>query len=268
MLKTAYTRFAGDVGNGFGVSKKSNYTPGRDRYLDLVVDLVPGLIPAPVPMPLPFEHLTTPGFKYETLLIEPPIFLKKLDQDLRDKNVEFKRRTFTNVASVLALAENIVVNCTGLGAKDIWSDNDLHPIKGHLALLKPQPPLTYLFSRNGYLFPRADAVVIGGTYRFGDDTTNAEPDVIQQLVDHMRGVFGVGPETCRCPPSTSTTRPTGGSSPRKERRRAFEAAAWGSLLRKRAAARPRPGTPRSPFFVTPRARFAPPPPGGGRKDAP
>ena len=29
VLKTAYTRFAGDVGNGFGVSKKSNYTPGR-----------------------------------------------------------------------------------------------------------------------------------------------------------------------------------------------------------------------------------------------
>ena len=194
VLKTAYTRFAGDVGNDFGVSKKSNYTPGRDRYLDLVVDLVPGLIPAAVPMSLPFEHLTTPGFKYETLLIEPPIFLKKLDQELRDKNVEFKRRTFTNVASVLALAENIIVNCTGLGAKDIWSDNDLHPIKGHLALLKPQPPLTYLFSRNGYLFPRADAVVIGGTYRFGDDTTNAEPDVIQQLVDHMRGVFGVGPD--------------------------------------------------------------------------
>ena len=64
----------------------------------------------------------------------------------------------------------------------------------YLALLKPQPPLTYLFSRNGYLFPRADAVVIGGTYRFGDATTNAEPDVIQQLVDHMRGVFGVGPD--------------------------------------------------------------------------
>jgi D-amino-acid oxidase len=193
VLKTAYTRFASDIGKGFGVSKRLNYTPERDPYLDLVEDLVPGLIPKAVPMNLPFEHLTAPGFAYETLLIETPIFLKKLDADLRGNNVEFKRKTFTNVASVLGLQENVIVNCTGLGSKDIWTDPKLIPIKGHLALLKPQPALTYLFSRSGYLFPRADAVVIGGTYRVGDATTNPDPNVSKQLVDHMKGVFGVGP---------------------------------------------------------------------------
>ena len=194
VLKIAYRRFESDIGKGFGVSKKFNYTPAPDPYLDVVVNLVPGLIPNPVPMNLPFEHLATPGFRYETLLVEPPIFLKKLNDDLHRNGVEFKQKTFANVASVLSLQENIIVNCTGLGAKDICSDpSKLIPIKGHLALLKPQSRLTYLFSRNGHLFPREDAVVIGGTNRVGDASTNPEPAVTQQLLDHIKGVFGVGP---------------------------------------------------------------------------
>ena len=194
VLRVAYTKFASDIGPDFGISRRNNYTPERDPYLDLVVDLVPGLIPAPVAITLPFEHLTDPGFKYETLLIETPIFLKKLDADLRAKNVTFKHKTFTDVASVLGLRENIIVNCTGLGAKDIWSDSKVKPIKGHLALLKPQPTLKYLFSRAGYMFPRTDAVVIGGTYRYGDDSTDPDQSVSQALVDYMKGVFGVGPK--------------------------------------------------------------------------
>jgi D-amino-acid oxidase len=193
VLKTAYTRFASDLEKGFGVSKRFNYTPEPDPYLDLVEELVPGLIPKPVAMNLPFAHLTAPGFRYETLLIETPIFLKKLDADLRANNVEFKRKTFTDVAGVLGLPENVIVNCTGLGTNDIWKDPELFPIKGHLALLKPQPALTYLFSRRGYLFPRADGVIIGGTYRVGDATTDPDPIISQRLVDHMKGVFGVGP---------------------------------------------------------------------------
>ena len=185
-LKIAYDRFARDIGQGF-VSKKVNYTPRPDPYLDIVVSLVPGLIPAPVPMNLPFEHLTSPGFMYQTLLIETPKFLEKLDRDLRQENVPFKHKTFTNVASVLGLQENLIVNCTGLGAKDIWGDTKLAPIKGHLALLKHQPRLTYLFSRAGQVFPRGDFTIIGGTNRFGDATTNPEPDVSRGLVAYMNG---------------------------------------------------------------------------------
>ena len=193
VLKSAYRRFESDIGKGFGVSKKINYTPERDPYLDLVVSLVPGLIPAPQPINLPFQHLTKSGFKYETLLIETSIFLNKLDGDLRAKNVSFEQKTFEDVDDVLDLQENIIVNCTGLGARDIWRDWDVKGIKGHLAVLTAQPNLTYLFSRDGYLFPRQDGVIIGGTYRFGDETTNPEPAVSKQLVDHMKGVFGVGP---------------------------------------------------------------------------
>jgi D-amino-acid oxidase len=194
MLKTAYNRFKSDLNNGFGVSELPNYTPAADPYLDLVEKLVPGLMPKPIPMNLPFEHLTDPGFKYQTFLIETQIFLKRLNDDLHAKGVPFKQCTFVDVASVLALQENIIVNCTGLGGSTLWKDPDVIPIKGHLALLKAQPNLHYLFSRNNYVFPRTDAVIVGGTYRYNDATTNPDLALAQELVDYMKGVFGVGPK--------------------------------------------------------------------------
>src|SRR6185503_18101422 len=110
-------------------------------------------------------------------------------------------------ASVLALQENIIVNCTGLGGLTLWNDRDVHPIKGHLALLNAQSKLDYLFSRNNYLFPRTDAVIIGGTYRYDDATTNPDLALAQQLVDYMKEYSEWG-QKYQCPNSTSTIRTT------------------------------------------------------------
>jgi hypothetical protein len=38
------------------------------------------------------------------------------------------------------------VNCTGMGAKQLFGDANMQPIKGQLVLVKPQPALTYLYS--------------------------------------------------------------------------------------------------------------------------
>ena len=48
-------------------------------------------------------------------------------------------RQLTSLAEVSALPEPVVVNCTGLGAASLFGDPGLHPIKGQLAILLPQP---------------------------------------------------------------------------------------------------------------------------------
>lgn len=193
ILELSYRHFESDLANNSGISRRPNYTKKPDDHLDLVRSLVPGLIPAPVPMALPFANLSTPGYRYETLLIETPIFLKKLDDDLEASGVARIVKPFSSVAQVLAQPENIIVNCSGLGGKTIWNDPDVEPIKGHLAVLKPQLNLKYLFGQDGYMFPRLDGVVIGGTYLHNNHSTTPDPVISQQLVDHMKGVFGMGP---------------------------------------------------------------------------
>jgi glycine/D-amino acid oxidase-like deaminating enzyme len=64
---------------------------------------------------------------------------------------------------------------SGLGARDIWQDSLVKPVKGQLLILPLQPKLQYLYSGHGYLFPRQDRVVVGGSeeIHFIDD----KPDI-------------------------------------------------------------------------------------------
>ncbi len=69
---------------------------------------------------MPFQGHTIPGYEYRTLLIEPPVFLARLECDLRDRGVTFVDSHFVNRADVLtSLSEDIIVNCTGMGAKKL-----------------------------------------------------------------------------------------------------------------------------------------------------
>jgi D-amino-acid oxidase len=194
ILEIAYRTFKSN-GQPFGVSEVCNYTPVPAPNLDIVLTLSPGLLPARRSVPrLPFEHHTKPGFEYRTLLIEPPIFLQRLDDDLRARGVPFIAKTFANLQDVLHLQENIIVNCTGSGAKTLWNDTSLKPIKGDLALLPAQPLLTYLYAQNGYMFPRKDAVVVGGSFLTCFTSTDPDPVCCKELVDYLKGQFGRGPE--------------------------------------------------------------------------
>jgi glycine/D-amino acid oxidase-like deaminating enzyme len=194
IIKTAYRTFKDSIGKGFGVSERPNYTAEPSHNLEVVLQLAPGLIPPRVDLPrLPFEGHTMPGFEYRTLLIEPPIFLPRLEADLRAQGVDFKHKEFASSADLLTfLTQKIVINCTGFGAKKLWNDPRVVPRKGQLAMLPAQPNLQYLYGQNGYMFPRADHVVIGGTFTEKSDE-DASKIVCKGLVDHMKSLFGLAP---------------------------------------------------------------------------
>ena len=195
IVRIAYKTFEGSIGKGFGVSKQPNYTATRSHNLEVVLQLAPGLIPPPIALPrMPFQGHTKPGFEYQTLLIEPPIFLAKLETDLGTRGVTFVQKKFASRSDIFAsVPQNIVVNCTGLGAMTLWSDPKMVPIKGQLAMLPAQPALQYLYGQSGYMFPRSDHVVIGGTFELGVNDEIPDKSVCQSLVDHISSLFGKAP---------------------------------------------------------------------------
>jgi D-amino-acid oxidase len=195
IIKIAHATFKASIGKGFGVFERPNFTASPSHNLDAVIQLAPGLIPPRVSLRrLPFEGHTKPGFEYQTLLIEPPVFLARLKADLTARGVTFVSKKFVSRSDVFAsVPENIVVNCTGLGSMTLWSDPKMVPIKGQLAMLPPQPALQYLYGQDGYLFPRSDHVVIGGTFEVGVNNETVDKSVCQGLVDHMKSLFGKAP---------------------------------------------------------------------------
>jgi D-amino-acid oxidase len=175
ILKNAYDTHKAR-GSAYGVSPRLNYATHK---LPSFHDVPTTIVPAPTALAhLPFAKPNSPGFVYSTLLVEPPIFLPKLISDLDQRNVQRHVKTFATMNDVLSnpsIKQKIIVNCTGLGARVLCNDPKVYPVKGQVVMLPAQPRLEYLFCSPGYLFPRQDAVVVGGTEEtnFKDD----KPDI-------------------------------------------------------------------------------------------
>ncbi|TYK51443.1 FAD-dependent oxidoreductase [Actinomadura decatromicini] len=193
ILTNSYNTFKSE-GERFGVFERPNYTAAPSENLEVVMKLAPGLLPERVPMHrLPFKGHTQPGYKYQTLLVEPPTFLTQLERDLNHRGVTIIPREFASADQILtSLPQKIIINCTGFGARKLWNDSKLIPIKGQLAMLRKQPELKYLYGQNGYMFPRSDHVVIGGTFESCMNDEMADKVRVKCLVNHIASLFGFG----------------------------------------------------------------------------
>jgi D-amino-acid oxidase len=135
----------------------------------------------------PFHHKN--ATRIYLMLIEPAIYLPAILSDFRAAGGQVIVREFRDLAEVLALKEQVIVNCTGLGAKALFKDEELTPIKGQLTFLTPQPDLNYMYiSGSNYMFPRRDGVLLGGTHERGVSNTEPDESTIANLLEGHKSV--------------------------------------------------------------------------------
>ena len=127
----------------------------------------------------------------DIMLIEPSIYLDKLMRDFLTAGGRVRIRSFAAAADLAALNENLLFNCTGLGAKALFNDDELTPIKGQLTFLLPQPEVNYctVGPDDIYMFPRHDGIVLGGSHERGVWSTDPEPDVLARTLRGNAALF-------------------------------------------------------------------------------
>jgi glycerol-3-phosphate dehydrogenase len=113
--------------------------------------------------------------------------------------VQFRRRQFHDKMDFADLSENIIVNCTGYGAKALMKDDNVIAQRGHLVILRrTHPKQFYLFSGgcwNGrimYLFCRHTDIVVGGTVQRGNASeTIGDGDrlTFERILANARAMF-------------------------------------------------------------------------------
>jgi D-amino-acid oxidase len=121
--------------------------------------------------------------RFDTMMIEPAVYLPALLRDVRLAGGALVVRRFDEAAQLAALREPVVVNCTGLGARTLFGDDELTPLKGQLTVLLPQPEVDYaVLYRELYMFSRRDGVVLGGTHVEGDWSLDPDPVARQRIL--------------------------------------------------------------------------------------
>jgi hypothetical protein len=87
--------------------------------------------------------------------------LNALTRDFQLAGGRIVVRDFPDLRSVLALSEPVVVNCSGLGSRSLFSDENMYPGKGQLLVFLPQPEVDYELEFMD-LVSRKDGLVLGG----------------------------------------------------------------------------------------------------------
>ena len=121
--------------------------------------------------------------QYHTMLIEPSIYLSALLRDFYVAGGKVVVKQFKSREEIGRLPEQVVFNCTGLGSRELFNDESLTPVRGQLEILLPQPEVDYCYLSSGYMFPRRDGVVLGGTWDHDDWNLNPNPEQSTMILE-------------------------------------------------------------------------------------
>ncbi len=190
----AFRRYQSLVGGGYGVDWETNYSlSNRPNSSYPAVEGEPmhefvvnkhDLDPLEHNFPRPFVR------RFDTMMIETPLYLRRMELDVRQAGGEIVVRDFADAAQVQALPERTIFNCTGLGAGALFGDGELEPVRGQLAILLPQPEVNYnTIGREGYMFGRRDGIVLGGTFEHGEWSLEPDPAAIAGILARHKSIF-------------------------------------------------------------------------------
>lgn len=191
----AFRRFQSLVGDAYGVAWERNYNLSNTpitRYPASADDPMRELVVSQRDMARS-EHNFPHAYvrRFDTMMIETPLYLRRMEADARLAGAEIVVRDFADAAQVQALPERTVFNCTGLGAGRLFGDAEIVPVRGQLAILLPQPEIDYnVIAREGYMFGRRDGVVLGGTFERGEWSLTPDPSDIAGILAGHLSIFG------------------------------------------------------------------------------
>jgi D-amino-acid oxidase len=106
-------------------------------------------------------------YLYETLVIDTNRYLEYLRRQFLAKGGQIVQRVVTHLNEAFAQSQ-VVINCTGLGARELVGDRDLHPSRGKVVRIRQRDFHQVLLddedrSSMAYVIPRIDDIVLGGT---------------------------------------------------------------------------------------------------------
>jgi D-amino-acid oxidase len=163
------------------------------EYGDRIRDITPAstLLPeGSTPFPAPYVR------RYSGMMFNIADYGHTLLTDFLIAGGRIERAEFHTPAEIAALKQRVVINCPGYGARALWRDESVVPVRGQIAWLIPQPEVDYgLQYQHVTMLPRRDGIVIqmldGGDMRgYGDDNETPDRDEALTGVARIAELYG------------------------------------------------------------------------------
>lgn len=152
--------------------------------------------------PIPREHLpkdtgVTSGVNYTTLAINPRIFLPYLHAELSKAGVRFVRaevKSIDQARSLTPAPPALVINASGVGARELAQDESVLPIRGQTMFLKTDYARCMMLEGKEYTYiiprPQSGGVIIGGVKQPGRTDAVVDEHVRTDILRRVNALTG------------------------------------------------------------------------------
>jgi D-amino-acid oxidase len=150
---------------------------GFAHYQSRIEDISPrsyDLPPGSHPFPTKYAR------KGSSLTFNIASLSRQLVQDFFVEGGRMEMREFHSPSELAQVPQKVIVNATGYGARALWRDDSIVPVRGQITWLIPQPEVNYAVIYKGvYVLSRRDGIVVqdGGIGEMeGYNNPSEEPD--------------------------------------------------------------------------------------------
>jgi glycine/D-amino acid oxidase-like deaminating enzyme len=150
-----------DAANAAAHSNRKEFASYAERIRDIKprsVELPPGTHPFP----------TKYAYRNSSLTFNVADYSRQLMNDFLIAGGRIETAEFHTPADFASLPQRVLINCTGYGARQLWSDESIVPVRGQIAWLIPQEGVHYgLYYKDLGILARRDGIVVQG--KINDD---------------------------------------------------------------------------------------------------
>lgn len=152
----------------------------------------PGKVERPSKEELPKGYVD--GYRIETIVFDTSIYMDYLVKMFRNLGGTIIQKEIKNIEETFE-EYNLVVNCTGLGSRELFNDNQIYPVRGQMVKIKPTTFDEIVVSDDhsetfSLVVPRINDTMIGGTAQKDNWNTEIDPEDTKEI---LRKIFLIAP---------------------------------------------------------------------------
>jgi D-amino-acid oxidase len=127
------------------------------------------------------------GYVFEVPIIEMPIYLGYLMRRFQALGGSIEVRALVSPDEALA-ASDLVINCTGLGARELVGDDTMFAVRGQVVRVAQVGVERFWLDDYGprgltYIVPRSNDIILGGTDQEHDERLEPDPATAEAILE-------------------------------------------------------------------------------------